>query len=71
MKSETAGSWIVILGFILCWTMLAGADEWDRMQIRKFDPRRDPPRISMKSLDGKKVTLEDYKGKVVFFHVIP
>lgn len=56
------------LCLILCWSMLASADAWDSMHIRKFEPRREPPKISMKSLDGKTQTLEDFKGKVVFLN---
>ena len=59
---------VTILCLIMCWSVLSSADEWDRMHIGKFEPRRDPPRITMKNLDGKKVTLDDYKGKVVFLN---
>ncbi|UCE19061.1 MAG: TlpA family protein disulfide reductase [Gemmatimonadota bacterium] len=38
------------------------------MRIQKFEPRRDPPEITIKSLDGKKVALEDFRGKVVFLN---
>ena len=59
---------ILVLILVLCWTTLSLADEWDRMHIRKIEPRRDPPNVSLKSLDGKRVTLDDYKGKVVFLN---
>ena len=57
-----------ILGLVLCWSALSLADGWDQMRVSKFNPRRDPPKVSLKTLDGKKVTLSDYKGKVVFLN---
>lgn len=58
----------LIFGLIVCWNALPLADEWGRMHIQRFEPRRDPPKVSLKSLDGKKVVLEEFKGKVVFLN---
>jgi thiol-disulfide isomerase/thioredoxin len=57
-----------VLFLTICWNVLSSADEWDRMHIQEFKPRRDPPKISLKSFDGEKVTLEDFKGKVIFLN---
>ena len=58
----------LIISFIIGWNVISSADEWDKMHIRKFDPRLDLPEVSLKSLDDKKVTLDDYKGKVIFLN---
>jgi thiol-disulfide isomerase/thioredoxin len=68
LQGEKIRSLTIILGLVFCWTMLSGADEWDMMHISKFNPRREPPKVSLKTLDGKSVSLSDYKGKVVFLN---
>jgi thiol-disulfide isomerase/thioredoxin len=67
-RVKEARNLAILLGLVLFWTVFSRADEWDRMQIHQFEPRRDAPKVSLKSLDGNKVSLEDYKGKVVFLN---
>jgi thiol-disulfide isomerase/thioredoxin len=50
------------------WPALGIADEWEKMRVQKFETRVDPPQMSLKGLDGKKVDLADFKGKVVFLN---
>lgn len=67
-RMKKARNLILLVGFVLCWCAVAESDEWERMHIRKFEPRRDPPKVSLQNLNGKKIALEDYKGKVIFLN---
>ncbi|MEE9613704.1 MAG: TlpA disulfide reductase family protein [Thermodesulfobacteriota bacterium] len=44
-----------------------GKDLWDEVGIERIGPSDAPP-FSIRGVDGKKVTLDDFKGKVVFLN---
>ena len=52
----------------LLWGLVgsAGAEELDQAPLQIFEPRRNVPDFTLQDLDGKSVTLKEFRGKVVF-----
>lgn len=44
----------------------AGAEELDQAPLQIFEPRRNVPDFNLQDLDGRSVTLKEFRGKVVF-----
>jgi len=53
---------------LVCSSRPTIGDEWGRLQIQKYTPRRDVPRVALRSVDGEKIVLEDFRGKVLFLN---
>jgi thiol-disulfide isomerase/thioredoxin len=55
-----------ILAFLCSLVGSARAEELDQAPLQIFEPRRIVPDFSLQDLDGKTVTLKEFRGKVVF-----
>ena len=44
----------------------AAAPDFAALQIQPYEPRKPAPAFSLPDLDGRSVTLESLRGKVVF-----
>ena len=55
-----------VLAFLCSLVGSARAEELDQAPLQIFEPRRIVPDFSLQDLDGKTVTLKEFRGKVVF-----
>ncbi len=72
MKLRNAGlatlilSAMVISLFMFAGSALSGTDPRDAMGITKFEKPEKAPEFKLKDINGKKVSLRDYRGKALF-----
>ena len=62
-----------LLGVALWFSMVLAAEaapDFAALKIQPYEPRKPAPEFELQNLDGKKVRLTDYRGKVVllFFY---
>lgn len=55
-----------VLAFLCSLVGSARAEELDQAPLQIFEPRRIVPGFSLQDLDGKTVTLKEFRGNVVF-----
>ncbi len=72
MKLRNAGLATLILSatvislFMFVGSALSGTDPRDAMGITKFEKPEKAPEFTLKDINGKKVSLRDYRGKALF-----
>ena len=70
MRARSVQLWAIMLG-ILVWIIpfpeigRAASPSCDSFGIQSFDGKKEAPLFSLNSLDGKQVTLSEFKGKPV------
>ena len=55
----------VLVGLLGAAPAAVAAPDFSGMEVQPYDPPKPAPGFALRSLDGKTVRLEDFRGKVV------